>query len=494
MRNSISFKLNGALFGRLIGIFTSLNFFLIVAVSVGIVYYAEKTADIAAKQVASQGLPEGETSAWLNFSGVQIEPLTAQKGFENNIFVKAFLPESTEKGKRNIHLNSVKGESVFKLFDNMTYEINLTSEENSNASYAIIINIGFIAHIFRYVLLALIIFEFISLIQNFWRTKRLVRKTLQPISELAAVAHTLNAPSNAHAEAYSIDQMKAMAGKLNNINASRLDTRIAVDSAQDELKTLAQAINSMLDRINDAYHSQIRFVSDASHELRTPISVIQGYASLLDRWGKNDEKTLQESIDAIKAEAAGMKDLVEQLLFLARGDNDTMALNLQRFDLADLVSEVLRETKMIDGGHEYSGAISSVFITADEALIKQTVRILMDNAIKYTPAGGNIKLSVSCQGDMAWLTVQDEGIGISANAVPKVMERFYRADDSRARKTGGTGLGLSIAKWITERHGGYMEIVSREDLGTRASIVLAAMDSDSLGNAEQTADTCEDKA
>ena len=106
----------------------------------------------------------------------------------------------------------------------------------------------------------------------------------------------------------------------------------------------------MLDRINESYRSQVRFVSDASHELRTPISVIQGYANLLDRWGKNDEKTLQESIDAIKDETANMKGLVEQLLFLARGDNNTMALQIEHFELSALAVEVLQETQMIDAG------------------------------------------------------------------------------------------------------------------------------------------------
>jgi two-component system, OmpR family, sensor histidine kinase ArlS len=228
----------------------------------------------------------------------------------------------------------------------------------------------------------------------------------------------------------------------------------------------------MLDRINESYRSQVRFVSDASHELRTPISVIQGYANLLDRWGKKDEKTLQESIDAIKDETANMSGLVEQLLFLARGDNNTMALQVERFDLSTLADEVLRETQMIDGRHEYDSCVTPVFINADKSLIKQATRILIDNAMKYTLSGKRISISVSDEDGYARLTIQDEGIGIAPEAVPKIFDRFYRADESRARATGGTGLGLSIAKWITERHGGHMEVLSRLDIGTRISIVL----------------------
>jgi len=163
---------------------------------------------------------------------------------------------------------------------------------------------------------------------------------------------------------------------------------------------------------------------------------------------------------------------VEQLLFLARGDNNTMALQLEHFELSILAVEVLRETQMIDGGHEYSSNVSPVFINADKSLIKQATRILIDNAIKYTPPGRRITVSVSSHQGFARLTVQDEGIGIPAEAVPKIFDRFFRADESRARATGGTGLGLSIAKWITERHGGYIEVLSRQDIGTRISIML----------------------
>ena len=108
----------------------------------------------------------------------------------------------------------------------------------------------------------------------------------------------------------------------------------------------------------------------------------------------------------------------------------------------------------------------------DPGLIKQALRILVDNAIKYTPAGGEIKVAVKQQGDQVRMTVQDNGIGIPPEAVPYIFDRFYRADESRARSTGGTGLGLSIAKWIVERHGGHFEVLSREDVGTRITIVL----------------------
>ena len=129
------------------------------------------------------------------------------------------------------------------------------------------------------------------------------------------------------------------------------------------------------------------------------------------------------------------------------------------------------ETQMIDSDHKFVVEAGEVWVSADQGLIKQAVRILVDNAIKYTPAGGEIRLRVLRSDKDVHFVVQDSGIGIPAQDIPHIFERFYRADDSRARATGGTGLGLSIAKWIAERHGGHLEVLSREDIGTRFTLV-----------------------
>jgi len=242
----------------------------------------------------------------------------------------------------------------------------------------------------------------------------------------------------------------------------------------DELKNVAIAINSMLDRINESYAAQAPFVSDASPELRTPIAVIQGYANLLDRWGTQDEKTLIESVTAIKDEAESMKDLVEQLLFLARGDSNRINMVLERVELSQLVDEVLNESRLIDDRHVFQVSCTEVTVFADRGLIKQALRILVDNAIKYTDKDGDITISASLNGEKARLSVSDSGIGIKPEILPNVLDRFVRADESRTRSTGGAGLGLSIAQWITTRHNGHMEVLSREGIGTRITLVLPA--------------------
>ena len=310
--------------------------------------------------------------------------------------------------------------------------------------------------------------QIISLIANLFRNAGTIRRTLRPIQELAATAARLNSMTH-----MSRRELEALAGELSKINATHLDSRIDLPGTQKELKTLAKAINDMLDRVNAAYSAQMQFVSDASHELRTPIAVIQGYAALLDRWGKDDPEARQEAIDAIRSESDAMERLVEQLLFLARGDNDTQPIRPQLMDLTAVAEDVLREEQMIHPERAFLARWQGpVVVRADPGLVKQVMRILMDNSVKYSGPEGRVYLRVSAQKGYARVTVQDEGMGIVPQAIPHIFDRFYRTDSSRARQTGGTGLGLSIARWIVDRHGGWFEVVSREDVGTRITFVL----------------------
>lgn len=346
--------------------------------------------------------------------------------------------------------------------------------ENGGEPYTIWMDLSGPAGIFLFAARVLLVCQAASLVSNLFKNAGSIKKVLRPIQELAATAARLNS-----VEHMSPEELKALAGQLGQIDAGHLDERIDLPSTQKELQVLAGAINAMLDRINEAYRSQMRFVSDASHELRTPIAVIQGYASLLDRWGKDDPDTRQEAIDAICQEAASMKELVEQLLFLARGDNDSMHIQMESFDLTEIAAEVLRETEMIDQTHQFSARWdTAVPVCADMGLIKQALRILVDNSIKYTPAGGRISLRAGMENGTARLSVQDEGQGIDTESLPHIFDRFYRTDESRARQTGGTGLGLAIAKWIVDRHGGWFEVHSWPGVGTRMTVVLplAALD------------------
>lgn len=264
-----------------------------------------------------------------------------------------------------------------------------------------------------------------------------------------------------------------MTDTVKKISFHDMNTRLDISGSKDELKDLAKTFNEMLDRMQNSYEMQNRFVSDASHELRTPIAVIQGYANLLDRWGKEDKEVLEESITAIKSEAENMKDLVEKLLFLARSDKDTQKVEMAEFQINEVIDEVLRETKMIDSKHKIINEKNeAIKIIGDKNLLKEALRIFMDNSIKYTPEGGSLKLNSYVEYRHIIIEIEDTGMGISKGDLPHVFDRFYRADKSRTKEAGGTGLGLSIAKWIILKHKGDIEVQSRLGFGTKINISL----------------------
>jgi len=466
IKSSLVYKLNTRLLLRMLEVFIVIDLFLCMAFGVTTLLRTEKMLAKTIQVIEEYGLPDYKTSVWLEANGYRVVKLAQDpKGFTVPESLYPFLPEETRSVARTYRFDT---ENAFSFFEKAEHLIGEYEYSTGGQTYQIRTDFGPFVIGLKQVLSVLFLLQLILLFGSIFSGAYLIRKTLHPIVVLAQTARSLNMGGSD----FDIEKMEHLAIKLNAINAAKLDTRISVDETEHELQGLASAINSMLDRINESYRAQIRFVSDASHELRTPISVIEGYANLLDRWGKNDEKTLEESIHAIKEEAASMKSLVEQLLFLARGDSNTMHLQLETFDLSFLVQEILRETRMIDSGHDFSATVENVSIYADKGLIKQALRILMDNAIKYTDAGGMISISVSEKESVVFLTVQDEGIGIPPEAVAHVFDRFFRADESRAKSSGGTGLGLSIARWISERHGGHMEVLSRQDFGTRISIVI----------------------
>ena len=291
------------------------------------------------------------------------------------------------------------------------------------------------------------------------------------LADLYRVVHFLNHRNSLNRKVLKpISDMAQIAARL---SANNLSDRISVEGAKNELKDLAMVINSMLDRIELSYNSQKQFVSDASHELRTPIAVIQGYVSMLKRWGKTDPDVLEEGISAIAQEADSMKELVERLLFLARHDKKTLLLEVESFDPLEVMSEIHREAKMLSADHCFAlTPAQNAWIIGDKDMIKQLMRILLENAIKYTPAGGSITLGVKKEKNGCLLTVSDTGEGISAEDLPKVFDRFYRCEGARKSQTSGHGLGLSIARIIVSAHGGKLKVRSKMGAGTTFSVWL----------------------
>lgn len=272
-----------------------------------------------------------------------------------------------------------------------------------------------------------------------------------------------------------LQPISKMTEQVKNISVKNLSSRLDVRISEHELKDLGTTINTMMERIELGYKKQNQFVSDASHELRTPISIIQGYIGMLDRWGKNDKAILEESIAAIKSEGAQMKELVEKLLFLARSDRGQIELDTEILDVKDIVEEVAKDTRMIDNTHEIiCETDSEAHIQGSRKLIKQLIRIIVDNSIKFTPEGGTIKLQLKKSMKNIMLVIEDSGVGIPEEDIPFIFDRFYRSDKSRTKQSGGSGLGLSIAKWILDQHEGDVLVTSKVGEGTRTSLFFKA--------------------
>ena len=268
-------------------------------------------------------------------------------------------------------------------------------------------------------------------------------------------------------------QVDIMREEVEEISINNLNKRLDVSGSKNELRDLAKTFNLMLENIQKSVEVQNQFVSDASHELRTPIAVIQGYANLISRWGKNDKEVLEESIDAIKEESESMKKLIESLLFLSRSDKNTQVIEKEDFELHKLIDEIVKESTMIDDKHTIVSKNNEIItINGDKSLIKEAIRIFVDNSIKYTPENGNIEINTFLKTKGVYIVIEDDGIGISKGDLPKMFNRFYRCDKSRNKNSGGTGLGLSIAKYIIENHNGKIKVYSKLNEGTIISAEL----------------------
>ncbi len=446
---SITHHLVWSLFLRQLLFYTAINFLVVFLAWSGTVIWAEHWVAEANALVEEMGIPDEDVLPWLNMTRIEIMPLSREP--EGVCLDEVmFVPKTTETGLRNYATPLV-------------YAVEFEAEQGN---YAILVNLSSGASFFHLCFLLLLALEILSLFSNIFGNNRFIHRTLEPLHELSATAiRAMDYSSGA--------EVQALAGQLDKINAAHMDSRISLSATQKELKSLALAINAMLDRVTDSYSSQMRFVSDASHELRTPIAVIQGYSSMLDRWGKEDPETLQESIDAIREEALSMERLIEQLLFLARGDNQSQPNHKEDIDLSALAAQVLREEGMIFPQHELIPVWDGDFqVYADPSLMKQLLRILVDNSLKYTQAPNRVWLRLEQGVDMVIITVEDEGMGIAPASIPQIFQRFYRTDSSRTRQTGGTGLGLSIALWIAQEHKAWFEVESREDIGTKITLCL----------------------
>ena len=279
-----------------------------------------------------------------------------------------------------------------------------------------------------------------------------------------------------------------------------LSRRITTTGARDEIGRLAATFNDMLASLQLSATAQQRFVSDASHELRAPLTALQANIDLVSRHPELTPDARGEALGEAEREAGRMARLVSDLLALARADAG-VALRHQPVELDALALDVFQVARKLAQGQELALVeFEPVVIMGDEDRLKQLVLVLVDNALKYTPSGGRVTLGLRrarapeapslISLEAAEIIVRDSGVGIPADALPHVFERFYRADPARRRDPGGTGLGLSIARWIAEQHGGEISLESAPGVGTTAIVRLPVSTTAPGGRLEQPALTC----
>ena len=267
--------------------------------------------------------------------------------------------------------------------------------------------------------------------------------------------------------------LEAITETTEQINrADDLARRIPYDGPMhDEIGGLIEAFNQTLERLETLFTSQQRFLADVSHELRTPLTVIKGNVDLMRRMKSLDE----ESLTSIDQEAGRLTRLVGGLLLLAQAESGSVSLNMKPVELDTLLLEVFQEMKVLASEKMYLHLteIDQVQVHGDRDRLKQVLLNLVGNAIQYTPQSGDVFLSLVKVAEQARLIIRDTGPGIPAEDLPHIFERFYRAEKSRTRgKTTGFGLGLSIAHWIVDKHGGRIEVSSKDGQGTTFCIWL----------------------
>jgi len=277
----------------------------------------------------------------------------------------------------------------------------------------------------------------------------LARRSLRPVSEITETAREMS--------------------------LYHLDKRLPEPEQNDEIRQLVRTFNAMIERIQTGVEKIQQFTADASHELRTPLTILRGEIEVTLRKPRENSEymtTLQSSLKEIY----WMEKIVNDLLLLSRADAGEVTLHKKRIDLAGLVKECIqshqRHAEEKNLALHFQMPPDSFECPVDPDRMHQVVNNVLDNAVKYTPAGGDINVSLKRANEHVILTVADNGIGIPQKDIPFVFDRFYRVDKSRSREQHSSGLGLSICKWIVEAHGGRIEISSKEGKGTTVKIHL----------------------
>jgi heavy metal sensor kinase len=262
------------------------------------------------------------------------------------------------------------------------------------------------------------------------------------------------------------------------IGEGDLSRRINIQS-EDELGRLASTLNRMIARLEEAFQKQRQFAADASHELRTPLAIIQAESSLaLDK--KRTQVEYRRSLDLVSQEVTYMSEIIGKLLLLARNDAGSEPLNFQEVNVKELFTELSSDVEALaqEKGVAFNlGPMDNLTVQGDRFRLRQLFLNILDNAIRYTPSGGTVSSLLVRKNGSALVSISDTGMGIPAEDLPFIFDRFYRVDKARSRTDGGMGLGLAIASSIAKLHGGGIEVESQVGKGSTFQITLPLLES-----------------
>jgi heavy metal sensor kinase len=325
-------------------------------------------------------------------------------------------------------------------------EIRIAAARDRNFTYLVGYPVAEVQDLLENLYLIFIILIPIALAASVFGGLALANKSLRPVNEVTT--------------------------RTRRITAENLDQTLPVRAVDDEIGRLTSTINEMINRLHESFAHVRQFSADASHELRTPLTIMRGEIELALRSPKTPEeyrRTLQSSLEEILR----MTSIIDNLLVLAKADRGIYHAEFSEVGLHALVDELFEDIEVLAGQKNIHISLCEnvpVTIVGDRLRLRQLFLNLIDNAIKYTPAGGSVTLTVGRQDGNAVFQVADTGIGIPADEIGKIFDRFYRVDKARSRELGGTGLGLSIAKWIVELHRGSISVTSEPQKGSTFTV------------------------
>ena len=267
--------------------------------------------------------------------------------------------------------------------------------------------------------------------------------------------------------------VRDLAKAMKQIKETGFQERMNGYKQKDELTALTNVFNEMMDEIEKSFLLQKQFVEDASHELRTPVSILEGHLSLLNRWGKKDSAILDESLEASLQEVSRLKKLINDLLHITRAEHPRL-INEEKTDISETLHQLVKNLEIVHPDYnlflEVGQRLPKIPISRQH--MEQIMIILLDNAIQYSSNKKEIWITAKLEGEEIIISVVDSGIGIGSEDLAKVFNRFYRVDQARSRENGGTGLGLSIAQRLIKKYNGTILIESQEGVGTTVKMAL----------------------